>query len=187
MSTREDLIETTRELLWERGYNATSPRAILTASGVGQGSMYHHFHGKEALAQAAIERNKMEMRDQVIAELTTGQTAIERLRTYLLRERQVLKGCRFGRLAQDPDVLQSPTLQAEIKEMFEWIQQQLTGVIAAGIAAGEFHAHIDAAKTGAAIAATLQGAYVLARAEQDVTVFEDAIEGILSLLAVAQA
>jgi TetR/AcrR family transcriptional repressor of nem operon len=36
----------TRELRWERGYAATSPRAILDRAGAGQGSMYHHFAGK---------------------------------------------------------------------------------------------------------------------------------------------
>jgi len=46
MDARERLIETTRDLLWERGYVGTSPRAILTRAGVGQGSMYHNFTGK---------------------------------------------------------------------------------------------------------------------------------------------
>src|SRR3954468_17749100 len=45
MSTPERLIESTRELLWERGYVGTSPKAILERSGAGQGSMYHHFKG----------------------------------------------------------------------------------------------------------------------------------------------
>src|SRR5688572_27007362 len=43
MSTSERLIESTRELLWERGYVGTSPKAILERAGAGQGSMYHHF------------------------------------------------------------------------------------------------------------------------------------------------
>ncbi|MEU8031330.1 helix-turn-helix domain-containing protein, partial [Streptomyces sp. NPDC049099] len=46
MSTPERLIESTRELLWERGYVGTSPKAILERAGAGQGSMYHHFKGK---------------------------------------------------------------------------------------------------------------------------------------------
>ena len=63
MSTPERLIESTRELLWERGYVGTSPKAILERSGAGQGSMYHHFKGgKPDLALAAIRRTAEELR-----------------------------------------------------------------------------------------------------------------------------
>ncbi|MBN6058563.1 TetR/AcrR family transcriptional regulator [Nonomuraea sp. RK-328] len=186
VSTRDDLIEATRELLWERGYGATSPRAILDASGAGQGSMYYHFRGKEALAEAAISRNREEMRSQVSSDLASGATAVEKIRAYLGRERDVLKGCRFGRLAQDADVIDSPVLRGEVEEMFAWIRGRLTEVIAAGVSGGEFRDDLDAAKTAAMIVATLQGAYVLARAAQDVVVFDDAIDGVMTLLTAAR-
>ena len=53
MDTRDQLIDSTRELLWERGYVGTSPKAIQQRAGAGQGSMYHHFAGKKELALAA--------------------------------------------------------------------------------------------------------------------------------------
>lgn len=186
MSTRDDLIEATRELLWEQGYGATSPRAILDASGAGQGSMYHHFRGKEALAEAAIKRNRDEMRAQVSGDLASVGTAMEKIRAYLGRERDVLKGCRFGRLVQDADVVGSPVLRGEVEEMFTWVRAKLAEVIAAGITRGDFQPGLDAVKTAAAVAATLQGGYVLARAAQDVAVFEDAIDGVLALLSTAE-
>ena len=62
MSTPERLIESTRELLWERGYTGTSPKAILERADAGQGSMYHHFKGKPDLALAAIRRTAEQMR-----------------------------------------------------------------------------------------------------------------------------
>ena len=37
----------------QRGYAGTSPKAIQERSGAGQGSMYHHFHGKPDLALVA--------------------------------------------------------------------------------------------------------------------------------------
>ncbi|MBB4688069.1 TetR/AcrR family transcriptional regulator [Amycolatopsis jiangsuensis] len=187
MSTRDDLVEATRELLWERGYGATSPRAILDVAGAGQGSMYHHFRGKEALAQEAIERNAEEMREQITTDLASGSSAVEHLRAYLVRQREVLKGCQFGRLAQDADVVGSPALRGAVEEMFGWIRAQLAAVIAAGVESGEFRAGLDAAKTAATVAATLQGAYVLARSAQDVAVFDDAVEGVLALLTAARA
>ncbi len=74
MGTAEDLIESTRELLWERGYVGTSPKAIQQRAGVGQGSMYHHFTGKPGLALAAITRTAQEMRASAEARFTAPGT-----------------------------------------------------------------------------------------------------------------
>ncbi|MEN8040064.1 MAG: helix-turn-helix domain-containing protein, partial [Actinomycetota bacterium] len=54
MSARESLIDTTKNLLSAQGYEATSPAQIQSASGVGQGSFYHHFASKADLAEAAL-------------------------------------------------------------------------------------------------------------------------------------
>src|SRR3954452_14723026 len=108
MGTRDQLIDSTRELLWERGYVGTSPKAIQQRAGAGQGSMYHHFSGKPELARAAISRSAAELRAQAEAEFTGPGTAYDRIAAYLIRERDVLRGCRVGRLVQDPDVIASP-------------------------------------------------------------------------------
>jgi AcrR family transcriptional regulator len=187
VSTREDLVGAARELFWERGYGATSPREILDAAGAGKGSMYHHFRGKEALAQVAIERNAEEMKAQIASDLASGDNAVAAVRAYLRRERVVLKGCQFGRLVQEPQVIDAPVLRGEIEEMFAWVRGQLAAVISRGIDRGEFRRDVDPVRTAAAVAATLQGAYVLARAAQDVSVFDDAIGGILALLEGARA
>ena len=55
MTTRDRLIQSAQELLWERGFVGMSPKTIQARSGAGQGSMYHHFKGKADLAAAAIE------------------------------------------------------------------------------------------------------------------------------------
>lgn len=187
MSTREDLIGATRRLLHERGYGATSPREILDAAGAGKGSMYHHFRGKEGLAQAAIERNAEEMRAQISRDLASGDSAMARLSAYLRRERDILHGCEFGRLVQEPEVMEAPALRDEVAEMFAWIRARLAAVISEGIDGGEFRQGLNPARTAATLAATLQGAFVLAIAAQDAAVFDDSVEGVLDLLAAARA
>jgi len=182
METKDNLIEAARELLWDRGYAATSPRAILDASGAGQGSMYHHFRGKEELALAAVQRNGEVIRGQMSADLATGETALQRIETYLRRERQVLRGCRFGKLAQDPDVMDSAALSDEVAQMFVWMRAQIAAVVDEGKASGEFPASLDSTSVGTAVVAALQGAYVLARAAGDPGAFDLAIDGVLELL-----
>lgn len=186
-SARERLIEATRELLWDRGFSATSPGAILKTSGVGQGSMYHHFSGKEDLALAAIGRNAEDMRAQVTADLAAPGGAVARIAAFLHRERDVLRGCRFGRLAQDPDVVASAAMHTEVADMFAWLCARLAEVLEDGRASGELPESLDAGRTAATVAATLQGGYVLARAAGDAAPFDDAVDGLLGLLAALAA
>ncbi|MDF3293306.1 MULTISPECIES: TetR/AcrR family transcriptional regulator [Streptomyces] len=185
MDTADRLIEGTRELLWERGYVGTSPKAILQRAGAGQGSMYHHFSGKADLALAAVRRSVEQMRTAADALLSAPGTALERITAYLRRERDVLRGCPIGRLTMDPDIIASPELRAPLDELFGWLRQRLAEVIAEGQSRGELGAELDPVATAAAIAATLQGGYVLARAADSTEPFEHAVTGVLALLASA--
>lgn len=183
MDTRERLIASTRELLWERGYVGTSPKAILERSGAGQGSMYHHFHGKPDLALAAIGRSAEELRGRAEAEFAGSGTVVERITTYLRREREVLKGCPVGRLTQDPDVMADPELRRPVEETFAWLTERLAALLAEGRTNGELDAGLDPAATATALVAVLQGGYVLARAAGSATVYAQAVDGALGLLA----
>ncbi|SDI43873.1 TetR/AcrR family transcriptional regulator [Nonomuraea jiangxiensis] len=182
MDTRERLIESTRELLWERGYVGTSPKAIQHRSGAGQGSMYHHFTGKPDLALAAMTRSAQEMRDSAEAAFTGPGTALQRVSAYLRRERDALKGCPVGRLTQDPDVMADPVLRKPVEETFAWLADRLAGLLAEAREDGELDAALDPAATAAALAAVVQGGYVLARAAGRPDAYAAAVEGALGLL-----
>lgn len=181
-NTRERLIESTRELLWQRGYVGTSPKAIQERSGVGQGSMYHHFRGKPDLALAAIERNAEELRNRADAVFTGPGTVTERITAYLRRERDALKGCPVGRLTQDPDVMADPDLRAPVERTFAWLTDRLTALLTDGRASGELDPAIDPAATATTLVAVLQGGYVLARAAESADVYGRAVDGALGLL-----
>ncbi len=180
---REQLIESTRELLWERGYVGTSPRAIQERSGAGQGSMYHHFQGKSELALAAIGRNADDLRVRAEAEFSAPGTVVERITAYLRREREVLKGCPVGRLTQDPDVMADADLRRPVEETFGWVTERLAELLDEGRAGGELDASLDPLATATALVAVLQGGYVLARAAGSPDVFAKAVDGALGLLA----
>ncbi|MEV4331282.1 TetR/AcrR family transcriptional regulator [Streptomyces sp. NPDC049597] len=187
MSTSERLIEATRELLWERGYVGTSPKAIQQQAGAGQGSMYHHFSGKPDLALAAIRRTADDMRAAADAVLGGPGTAHERITTYLLRERDVLRGCPVGRLTMDPDVVASDALRAPVDETLAWLRGRLAAVVDEGRESGELSAALVPSEVAATIVATVQGGYVLARASGSTAAFDAAVRGLLALLAPSSA
>lgn len=136
MSTPERLIEATQELLWERGYVGTSPKAIQQRAGAGQGSMYHHFAGKPDLALAAVLRTSAEMRETAARLLDGPGSAYERISAYLLREREVLRGCPVGRLTMDPDVVASDALRAPVDETIGWLRGRLAEILQEGLDRG---------------------------------------------------
>jgi TetR/AcrR family transcriptional regulator, transcriptional repressor for nem operon len=175
MDTVNRLIESTRELLWERGYVGTSPKAIQQRAGAGQGSMYHHFAGKPDLAKAAIERTAAELRAAAEAQLAGAGSPLDRITAYLKRERDVLRGCPVGRLTQDPDVMADQTLRAPVTDTFSWLRTRLADVLAEAGTPGPD-------TTAATVIAVLQGGYVLARAAGDPAPFDDAVDGLLALL-----
>lgn len=182
MSAADRLIESTRELLWERGYTGTSPKAIQQRAGAGQGSMYHHFAGKPDLALAAIRRTAEEMRAKAEQQFSVPGTAMERVTAYLRRERDVLKGCPIGRLTQDPDVMADPMLRAPVEETLAWLRERLAAVLAEGRECGELDVALDPGATATTVVAVLQGGYVLARAADSVGPFDQAIAGVLGML-----
>lgn len=181
MTTRDRLVDATRELLWQQGYSATSPKDIQVLGGVGQGSMYHHFDGKEALGLAALEASAAEVLANAEAEFSASGSALDRIAAYLRRERPVLRGCPVGGMTDDRAVMQSPVLRAPVRDTLAQLRERVRDLVFEGLASGELRA-LDADRVSATIIATVQGGYVLAQAAGDPQPFTDAVEGAIDLL-----
>ena len=182
MSTHDRLVAGMADLLWERGYVGTSPAAVLERTGVGQGSLYHHFGGKQELAVAAIRANAAALQTAAREALSPPGTALERLERFLLRDRDVLRGCRIGGLTQDPEVRGTEALHRPVQDAVQWLRDAVTDVIATGQDSGELDRTVPAADLADTVLATLQGGYVLARADGDAAPFHRAVRGVLALL-----
>lgn len=183
VDARERLIESAQELLWDRGYVGTSPRAILGRAEVGQGSMYHHFRGKSDLAAEAIRRSATGLRSQAEVALAAPGTALARITRYLHQQREVLKGCRVGGLVQDPDIMADPVLRAPLEQTFDWLRSRVAEVLSEGKAAGELPSKLSSSQVASMVVAVVQGGYVLARAAQSTEPFDEAMDGAVALLA----
>ncbi len=185
MDSRERLVETMSELMWERGYADTSPRDVRERSGVGQGSMYHHFPTKRELALAALERNIADLLPASSELDGTEGSPLARIQAYLMRPRDALKGCKVGRMTQDPQVREDPTLLAPVGRAFAQVHASWVNALRSAIATGELRDDLDAERLAHTLMAVLQGGYVLAIAQQDSKPFEDARDGVLDLLRAA--
>jgi AcrR family transcriptional regulator len=181
-TARDRLIESTQALLWERGYAATSPRAILERSGAGQGSMYHHFTGKEDLAAAAMLAAAEQLVARAEADLAGDGSAVERLTAYLLRRREVLRGCPMGRMTGDADVLESAVLHDVVATTFDRLRADVVAVVRDGVHNDEFARDVEPDEVADTVLAVVQGGYVLARAAGDPAPFDRAVRGAVAML-----
>ncbi len=185
MTSRDRLVETMSELMWERGYADTSPRDVRERSGVGQGSMYHHFPSKRDLALAALERNVADLLPASSELDGEGSSPLARIEAYLMRPRDALKGCKVGRMTQDPQVREDPVLLAPVARAFAQVHLSWANALRAAIDAGELRGDLDADRLAHTLMAVLQGGYVLAIAQQDPGPFDSARAGALDLLRAA--
>jgi AcrR family transcriptional regulator len=182
MTTRTQLVDAASELLWERGYSATSPAMIQRRAGAGQGSMYHHFAGKADLAAVAMHRTADRMRAEILAAARCRESAIDVLDTYLELERQPMLGCRLGRLVQDPDVVEQDSLSGIAAEFFTWLRGWIHDVLANGQRSGELADDFDPEDVATMVVAVVQGGYVVSRAERDADRYRSAVVGMSRML-----
>jgi len=85
-------------------------------------------------------------------------------------------------MTYDADVLATPELLTPVSETLAWLVQTIKLVIDEGIVNGEFPRHTDAHRLASMVVATVQGGYVLARAQQDPAEFDAAVQGATVLL-----
>ena len=175
MNARAKLLDAAKQLVWDRGVEATSPNMLLARSGVGQGSLYHHFGSKAEWAEAAIAALAADLTEETDELFSAHETGAEQLRAYLTRPRNALDGCRLGRLAFDPEVRANDALRAPISAYFDHLRSLLRPAVrATGID--------DVDGVVEAICAVVQGGYVTSRLSDDASALERACRGLLSLL-----
>ena len=180
-SKRDDLLKATKKLLWERGYEGTSPRDIQDASGAGQGSFYHHFDGKLDLAAAAIGEVSEEMHAQATKMFDTEISGIDRVTHFLEQPRDGLRGCRLGRFANEASITE-PELRAPIKMYFEHLESLIATALVDAKKEGAIRLDVEPRQVAAMLIAVLQGGFVMSRIHRDKNAINRASVAALSLL-----
>jgi TetR/AcrR family transcriptional regulator, transcriptional repressor for nem operon len=183
MSKREAIVQAAKDLIWEGGLEAMSPRDVIGRSGAGQGSLYHHFKGKRDLARQALWEVNAELRgiaDRVFSH--HEQPPLERVRRFLnALSRDPLKGCRVGRLAVESSI-EDEAIRAPVAAWFEYAEGKLKEALQEAQDNRQLRPGVDAGDLALTITALLQGGYLLARAHHDPAAMHRALAGGMALL-----
>lgn len=178
---RDSLIGAAKNLLWEVGYESMSPRKVLDASGAGQGSLYHHFTGKKELAAEALSQVDAEARAEFDAVLDTADTPLDKLHRFLKQNRNALRGCRLGCLANEASIFDDE-LREPVAGYFAYVMERLADTIGEAVSLGELPETIDPERLAATLVAAVQGGYVLSRVRNDPNQMRLAMEGAAAML-----
>jgi TetR/AcrR family transcriptional regulator, transcriptional repressor for nem operon len=178
---RDDIIEAAKTLLWERGYDATSPRAIQELGDAGQGSFYHHFKSKKDLVAITLEAVVDERIAAFDAQFGDSGPVIERIESFLQEPRDELKGCRIGRMVWD-SAIGEDELRRPIERYFRHIESRIVAALEQALASGEVQAIVPPEHIAALVLASIQGALALGRAMQNPSWYARTIQGAVSLI-----
>jgi AcrR family transcriptional regulator len=182
-TARQHLIDAMKELLWERGFETTSPGSILERSAVGQGSLYHHFKGKPDLAVAALSEIADEMKDTVDDRLHRDELSpLETVFEWLVAPREAVRGCRLGRLVNERSIIESEQLSAPIIDYFSTLETMLTGTLRDAQHAGDLADDVDPSEIAIALIAVIQGGYTLSHLYNDPSYMDRATCAAASML-----
>jgi AcrR family transcriptional regulator len=172
-TTKQRLIDASAVLLREQGYTATGVKQIVEAAQAPFGSLYHFFPGgKEELGAAAI-RASGELYAQLLPavfdqapDVVSGVQAFFAAAAVDLHENGYTDACPIATVALETSSTSEP-LRLACAEVFEsWIAAGSERLIASGLAS-------DVARELAiGLIASLEGAFVLARATRSVEPLE---------------
>jgi TetR/AcrR family transcriptional repressor of nem operon len=184
-SKRNQLVEATKELLWEVGYEAMSPRDIQTRSAARPGSLYHHFPSKLAIAEVALSEVAAEEIAGLEEMFSADTPPLEAVRRYLLLQRDAFRGCRLGRLVHEASIGHEE-LRRPAAAYFDAVRNHIARSLAQAQSEGIFGAgpgpNLDPENLAVTLTALVQGGYVLARTFRDETLMRRAAEGALALI-----
>ena|SRR5579862_6763831 len=98
--TKQKLLDTAMDLIWEQSYGAISVDHICERAGAKKGSFYHFFPSKSDLAAAAIDDHWQKLRPDMDRIFSPQSPPLERLAAYcdFVYERQRQKMEKFGRV-----------------------------------------------------------------------------------------
>ena len=181
MKAKGELVKAAKKLMWERGYEAVSPRDLLEESGAGQGSLYHHFKGKLDLASVALGEVSDEMCELARETVGTDGSGLDRALRYLDVARDGLKGCRMGRFACESSIAEA-SLRKPVERYFRELQQILAAALRDAQADGEIAKRLDAGELALMLITVVQGGFVVSRVYRDRNAINRATEMAKSLL-----
>jgi TetR/AcrR family transcriptional repressor of nem operon len=182
--TRARIVAAAADLMYIQGVGATTLDDVLASSGASKSQLYHHFDGKDALVRAVVDhvgQRVMEREREALSHVSTIR-GLRRWRDALVQNnalRHGAYGCALGSLASEVSDHDALARQVLSQLFAEW-QGLLAGVLGRLQDGGVLPAEVSVDQLATGLMAALQGGYMLAQAERDVTPMATSIDMALA-------
>ena len=188
--TKQKLLDTAMEMIWESSYGSVSVDDICTKAGVKKGSFYHAFKSKSDLAVAAFERYWEHKRPLLDSVFSTQVPPLERLEKYcqVIIDDQLKKyqsigkmlGCPFCSVGselstQDENIRKKVELMGNRQE--KYIESAVRDLAAEGLIEAK-----DYTELAQEICSYMTGALMQAKIENSLKLVERLEHGVERLL-----
>ena len=180
--TRARLVESARDLFWERGYTATGIAQILRKAEANSGSLYHFFPTKEDLLVAVLEQYREMLWPWLLDPLFARVTdPIERIFGLLDGYRQGLiltdyqQGCPIGNLALEVGSALPAArelIEANFRGWSEGVRRCLED------ASDRLPADLDLGQLAVFVLTTMEGAVMLARSYRSLEPYDSTVTAL---------
>jgi AcrR family transcriptional regulator len=184
-ATREALLEAAFAEMYMNGFRAASLEAILAASGLTKGALYHHFGSKQGLGYAVVEeRVKPLVRERYLDTFRAVADPIEGLRRMGARMQQelekegiLLMGCPVNNLVTEMSGVDDG-FRCRLADVLDEWKATIAEGLRRGQASGLVREDIDPAAVATFYVASYQGACGYAKNAHDIAPFEACRDGL---------
>ncbi len=185
-ATRERIIDTAADLIYERGVAAVTLNDVRDATATSKSQLYHYFTDKNDLVHAVIERQRVRVLAFHAPKLDSLSSwdDIGRWRGAIVAaqaERQCRSGCPLGSLANALAELDEAA-RAQLSDAFASWQQLLVDGLREMIGSGALRGDADPERLATSTIASLQGGLILAELERDTRPLEIALDAAIAHL-----
>ena len=170
--TRRRILERSAPVFNTKGFFGASMHDLVLASGLEKGGIYNHFESKEQLALEAFDYAVEVMSGRFREALEGKDSALERLFAIvdvlgaLAEDPPVPGGCPVLNTAVESDGVHPALKERAAEAMSGWLR--LVGrEVKEGVKSGELSPGTDPRSVASVVVATLEGAVMLSRLEND--------------------
>ncbi|ERK57611.1 transcriptional regulator, TetR family [Gemella bergeri ATCC 700627] len=179
MNTKEKILITARDLIYENGYAGTSVNDILVAANIGKGQFYHYFESKHDIALKIIELNISEWEQKLFKPILMSDNNPDKIFCDMIdwfskaqeSGKPIFHGCHIGNL-----IVEFSAKEEYFRTLLRDLLLTLADLIAKNLMRlnnNRFDTYGVAFNEAKFIIAVIQGNTLLLKATQDINVFKD--------------
>ena len=188
--TKQKLLETALDLIWENNYDCVGIVQFCTQAGVTKVAFYHYFKSKSELAAAALEARWLNVRNSFDRVFSPQNTSLERVDYYceLIVSMQAEKHAQTGRVLGCPFIstgqsTREDKLRSISVEITERMTKYFTSLVVDAQREGIVDKDLDASDIARYMYVFVQGILTIGRVKNDLeSVKNDLKPGLLRIL-----